>query len=292
MHNFTKSDVSIEDNLKDVKRNLQSPKKEFFASKYDILRSCLEHYDAKGERDELHTLSPLLIISPDDSSATRKQKTKWQKYANELYGSSRTFVNNHWERLKVLNGGETLMCPICGLTECEEMDHYVPREIKSYPEYSSHLSNLIPLCHKCNHDKSIKFLNEAGERIFFNAFYDILNNREILTCVIELDKTEGLPYITINISPSLDSARKPDKYILSTIDELKLIPRFKTRAKQLFKKELVRLEGRKDKTWETICTDLASAVDIPADDPDIVYYAVIKAMINSDVLKCWYDSLT
>ena len=78
--------------------------------------------------------------------------------------------NYHWEALKAANGGKVLMCPICGLKECSEMDHYVPRSL--FHEFSSHISNLIPLCHDCNQGKHDFWLNDEGQRCFFNAFFD------------------------------------------------------------------------------------------------------------------------
>ena len=118
-----------------------------------------------------------------------------RRLANQLYGDDRPFVNAHWEYLTKANGGETIYCPICGMHECEEMDHFVPRDESQFPEYSAHLSNLIPLCHSCNHKKSDKFLDKNGKRIFFNAYFDILIDRTLLVCDISISDKDGMPQI-------------------------------------------------------------------------------------------------
>lgn len=279
MHNFVKSTVAIDDNLREVGKKLHSPKKEFFAANKDILSSLYNNYDELAAKDELHTLQPHF-----SSKAERH-------LVYELYGSERPFVNAHWENLTRINGGETLFCPICGLNECEEMDHFVPREEEKYPEYSAHLSNLIPLCHSCNHKKSAKFLNDINDRIYFNAFYDILNDRELLCCSIELSTLDGLPQIRVLVNPSLYFENKPDKYILSTIQDLDLLPRFQTRAKSLFKKEINRLQSRVGQSWDLIKNEMLTQSTPVAGDPDIVYPAVLKAIGESDIMEAWYNSL-
>lgn len=279
MHNFVKSTVGIDDNLRMVGKKLHSPKKEFFAANKDTLSSLYNNYDELAAKDELHTLQPH-FSDPKD-----------RNLAYELYGSERPFVNAHWENLTRINGGETLFCPICGLNECEEMDHFVPREVEIFPEYSAHLSNLIPLCHSCNHKKSAKFLNDYNERIYFNAFYDTLKERDIIQCSIVLSPLDGLPQIKAILNPSLYFENTPDKYILSTIQDLELLPRFQTKAKSILKKEVNRLKTRAGQSWDLIKNEMLSQSTPMEGDPDIVYPAVLKAIGESEVMESWFNSL-
>lgn len=291
MHNFIKPTVALADALKEVKKYLHSPKKEFFASHVAQLETLYDAYDKMASKDNLHTLTPYWLILAKDNEGTKLSKKKKRHLAYELYGSERPFVNAHWEKITKENGNETLYCPICGLNECEEMDHFVPREENLYPEYSAHLSNLIPLCHSCNHKKSTKFLDKRGNRIYFNAFYDALTRRDILECSIINSPIDGMPQITTKVSPLLDAAQKPDVYILSTIDDLELLKRFHFHAKLLFKKELNRLAIRAGQEWAQIKTEFA-ALALPGEgEPDVVYPAVMKAMSESPILEMWFKCL-
>lgn len=291
MHNFIKPMVTTADALKMVRKKLHSPKKEFFAAHATQLKSLYDEYDQKTAKDELHELEPYWKILPTDDKKDVDSKMEKRHLAYGLYGSDRPFVNAHWEAVTKANGNETLYCPICGLKECEEMDHFVPREEGQYPEYSAHLSNLIPLCHTCNHDKSTKFIDENKKRIFFNAFYDILNRRDIIKGVISISSLDGIPMIKMEVNSSLSPTKKPDMYILSTIIDLELLPLFQDRAKMLFKREIRRLIARADKSWDEIISEYAKEATPHDDDPDIVYPAVMKAIIESQVMETWFKSI-
>ncbi len=291
MHNFSKPQISVPDSLKMVGKGLHSPKKEFFASNRDLLEALYVEYDQHADRDELHLLKKQWPIKNEDDDIAKADITGKRSCANQLYGDNRPFVNNHWEYLTKNNGGETLYCPICGLHECEEMDHYLPRDEMEYPEYSAHLSNLIPLCHSCNNKKSTKFLDEKGNRLFFNAFYDILQDRRIIVCAISLNPNDKMPQIKVLINPSLSVSKKPDVYILSTISKLNLLKRFNSKAKLLLKRELNRLKRRAGQEWSEISSEMASLALPDASDPDIVYPAVLSAMSTSSVIKTWFESL-
>ncbi len=291
MHNFVKPVKTVNDSLTMVGKGLHSPKKEFFEANHATLQALYLNYDVLAGKDGWHLLKQQWPIKLDDDPETKRQIGEKRKWANQLYGEDRPFVNNHWEYLTKQNSGETLYCPICGLHECEEMDHFVPRDETQFPEYSAHLSNLIPLCHNCNHKKSTKFLGKSGERLFFNAFYDVLKKRDILICNITLCPEDGLPQIEANYNPSLTKTDKPDKYILSTIAELDLMVRFDAKAKHWLKYEMNRLVYRKGQNWDMIKGEM-KALSVPvANDPDIVHPAVLGAIANSAVMENWFKSL-
>ncbi len=277
--------------MTEVGKSLHSPKKEFFVLNKKILEELYKHYDKLADRDELHKLTKLWEIKAGDDEAKKKEKSKNCELANQLYGDSRSFVNNHWEYIKQINGGETPYCPICGLHECEEMDHFVPRDEKEYPEYAAHLSNLIPLCHNCNHKKSTKFLDNSGGRIFFNAFYDVLTNRDILSCKITISPKDGLPQIQTMINSNLSASNKPDVYVISTIDDLDLMKRFSAKAKELFKQEMNRLSLRVGQPWDIIKNELKALSKPMTGDPDIVLPAVLGAIAESVDMEKWFKSL-
>ena len=292
MHNFVKSTVTTIDSLKEVKKGLKSPKKEFMAAHTALLETLFDAYDKMAATDQLHRLAAQWAVAAIDAPYDKAEKETKQHLAYSLYGSDRPFINYHWERLKSLNGGETLYCPICGLQECDEMDHYVPRDEELFPEYAVHLSNLIPLCHRCNNKKSTKFLNAAKtSRLIFNAYYDTLQSRNMFVCTISLSPLDGFPTIKISLAPSLSSVRKPDKYILSTISELELMPRFESRARLLFKKELNRLSTRAGQSWEMLKAEMIKLSSPTPNDPDVIQPAIMKAIAESEEMKAWFTAL-
>lgn len=291
MHNFSRPTTKVEENLMAVGKNLRSPKKEFFVANRAALEAAYNGYDTLAGKDLLHTVTRLWEITPEMDKDAKNTVTEKREMAYGLYGDDRPFVNAHWEYLTAQNGGETLYCPICGLHECEEMDHFVPRGLDSYPEYAAHLSNLIPLCHSCNHKKSEQFLDEAGNRIFFNAFYDILASRELLECTITLNPNDGLPQIQTCLSPALKAGRKPDDYIISTVGDLELMTRFEAKAKQILKKEMIRLSKRAGQDWDVIKGEMQGMATPIAGDPDVVTPAVMRAIVGSKEMEAWFKGL-
>lgn len=291
MHNFIKAVKSVEDNLNLVGKGLHSPKKEFFALEKTTLLALYKDYDILAGKDELHLLTKQWPFVSSDVWTVKKEKEKKRHLANQLYGDDRPFVNDHWENLTKNNGGETLYCPICGLQECDEMDHFVPRDENQFPEYSAHLSNLIPLCHNCNHKKSTSFLGTSGERLFFNAFYDTLTKRDIIICYITESPIDGMPQIEAKCNLTLSAYKSPDKYIISTIKELGLMIRFNDKAKKWLRHEMNRLSYRSGQDWNAIKTEMAS-LSIPAvNEPDIVHAAVMGSIATSAVMEKWFKAL-
>lgn len=291
MHNFSKPNKKVEDAIVEVGKKLHSPKKEFFATHKDTLVKLFNAYDVLAAQDKLHTLSRQWTYAAGMNDDEKQKVTDNRQRAHDLYGDDRPFVNAHWEYLTAQNGGETLYCPICGLHECEEMDHFVPRGIESFPEYAAHLSNLIPLCHSCNHKKLEQFLDEKGNRICFNAFYDILTARDLLECTIALNPDDGLPMIQTALSPALVSGHKPDDYIISTVKKLELMKRFNSRAKQVLKSEMARLTRRAGQDWDVIKVEMQGLSKVAAGDPDVITPAVLGAIAKSKVMENWFKTL-
>ena len=292
MHNLVRSNISIADSLDEVGSGLMFPKKDFFDTNRLRLSELYADYNEKAANNELHLLRSEWAFETSDDSNTKEAKDNKRHLAYGLYESRRLFVNKHWERLKAKNGGRTLYCPICGLEVCGEMDHYVPRDHDQFPEYSAHLDNLIPLCHYCNHGKLNKFLDENGERLFFNAYYDILTNRNIL--VGEVSLSQELPQITVSINPNLSETDIPDKYIRSTIEVLKLMVRFNEEAKKDLKKEMFRMSISKSggRSWEVIKGEMIKVAMAFEEDHDIVYPTVLKAIANSTYMEEWFNRET
>lgn len=60
-------------------------------------------------------------------------------------------------------------CPLCGISDADELDHHLPRSI--YKAIAIYPLNLIPLCHKCNNKKRTVTGENIEER-FTHVYFD------------------------------------------------------------------------------------------------------------------------
>ena len=161
MHNLNRSSHDVDHGISHTKKGLSEEKKKFIDDQ-DIKTSHLD-YDQKARTGHLNTLSPKWSETETDE----------RKTAYDLYRSNRPIISNHWKELELQNGNKSIICPFCGLTDAEEMDHFIPRgKEKLFPEYATHYSNLIPLCHNCNLTKGDDWIDNNGKQLFFNAYFD------------------------------------------------------------------------------------------------------------------------
>lgn len=242
MHNLIRTTTDIEEGLKRTQKGLHDEKREFLRTHIERLKDAYKDYDNHAANGTLHEIEPLWKDAAEDTQEEKSEKQRNRDLAKGLYGSNRPVINKHWEELKCLNGNSTLMCPICGIHECSEMDHYIP--ISVMHEYSVHLTNLIPLCHDCNHKKLEKWLNEPNhERIIFNAYFDREIPQPVIHCIISLSETDNLPEIDVEQNPELKEDNPLHRVILSTIETLGLMECFRSTMRIVFKEELIRLES-------------------------------------------------
>lgn len=296
MHKFKRNPISIDDNLDSVRKGLHIDQCTFFDTEKANLKSAFLNYDSHSTTNpvSLENLHPIWAEDIADSPIQKKSKKEKQDRAFNLYGSNRSFVNNHWEALKRANGSEVLMCPICGLDACSEMDHYLPRSI--FHEFSSHTNNLIPLCHDCNQDKHDYWLNSKGERYFFNAFFDQLP-ANIIACSITIKN--GFPYAEISISDKLNEADYYDSIVLRTFNKLKLLKKMQTKADMFMRSETQRLisdySQQKDvyhndraKFWNSRISSYQEYINHPKSFC-FIDVEIYKAMISTEEMKNWVE---
>lgn len=296
MHNFNKNPISIDDNLVRVGKGLHSAQRTFFNAEKQHLKNAFLQYDACAVTHpvSLERLHPIWADAPTDTKAQKETKKDKRDRSFNLYGSNRPFVNEHWEALKIVNGGKLLMCPICGLKPCSEMDHYMPRSL--FHEYSSHASNLIPLCHDCNQDKHDYWLNRKGKRYFFNAFFDRLP-ANIIDCTINI--SHGFPQVKISICSELDAAKYYDSVVLRTIKKLKLIDRFQAAADAMMRGEIQRLKtdflvqstvyhGDRKVFWESRIKSYNDYVKHP-EHFNFIEVEIYQALSSSKEIKNWVE---
>lgn len=287
MHNIEIYNVNAEDDVLESGKGLHGEKKAFFDSVKDKLKKAYIDYDDKAINGNLVSLSPLWILGQDDTNRNK---------AYNLYWSGRSLVKKHWENLERQNGGESILCPICGLTIAKEMDHYVPRE--KMPEFSVHRYNLIPLCHDCNHDKSAGWLDDNGHRCFFNAFFDKGLQDKLVECIISLSPKDNQPCIEIKINNSLDMTEEINNLVVSTIKRLNLLEKFKKEAQMCLRQRLQDIRGR----YEHIRNE-KEAKDFWEDEKenykycqtnnkaDFIYNSTCEAIYHSNDIEVWLETL-
>lgn len=297
MHKFKVYPIDIDDNLKNVGKGLHEPKKTFFAAESGNLRKSFVEYAAHAKTIpvSLETMHPLWEDKATDTDRQKQEKQIKRDSAYSLYGSNRPFVNRHWEKLKTVNGGRTLMCPLCGLTQCTEMDHYMPRAV--FHEYSAYVGNLIPLCHGCNQDKHDDWTDTKGKRIFFNAFYD---KPAISIVKCDIIKSNGLPKAKVTINPALDKNDYSDAVVLRTIGKLKLLGKFQIQADVNMRSEIARMRTNyacqkamyKDDRqvfWREQAKLFIEYTSQP-ENFDFLQMALFKAIANSKIMENWVVS--
>lgn len=297
MHNFKRNPITIDDNLKKVGKGLHVEQRKFLNSEEANLKKAFQEYDthANSAPVSLEILSPIWAETATDTVAKKKEKKDKRDKAFKLYGSNRPFVNAHWEALKAANGGNVLRCPICGQKECTEMDHYMPRSL--FQEYSSHTSNLIPLCHDCNQDKHDYWLNSKGERYFFNAFFDKLPNK-IIECTISIKN--GFPKVKVSIYSGLDKNKYQDAVVLRTITKLDLKKSFQSEADDFLRSEIRRLKNdyttqrtvyKDDRTafWKSRVMSYNGYVLYP-EEFKFIEVEMYKAIAASPEMKDWVEN--
>lgn len=232
MKNFRKSKVTIKESLALSGKGLRFPKKDFFAKNKDSLSKKYEDYDKKASGGKWTDIRPQWTNQDTADYKVDKngnvEKCKIKDVAEGLYSSQKPIITEHWNNLKTLNGGKELMCPICEIQSCLEMDHYIPKELM--PEYAVHLSNLIPLCHNCNHEKGTLWLDKNGHRIIFNAYYDLLVGKDIYEVHITLDKVTKLPIAAVCLNHLLNPKDTTDFVVMQTVEKLKLCERYSTKV--------------------------------------------------------------
>lgn len=291
MHNLNHNILSIEAYLSETKKGLHEDNRQFIEQHEALLQVAYANYLTRLNPCALEQLVPLWEQTEGRTLEEKEQNAKRQTM-HDLYESKEAFKRKHWDEVEQNNGGRMLKCPICGVEKCAHLDHYVPRE--KMPEFSVFTPNLIPLCYDCNEKKKALWKNARGERMIFNAFYDNLPDKPICECVISIDKN-GLPKAEIKKNSQLDNTKPEDRLVISTIDNLMLIPRiWQPECDKVFDNEVVRLVEDYDVgVWENPEEYWAyKCQHIPNYQKDTIHSSFIarivyESIVTSDILKEW-----
>lgn len=250
------------------------------------LDGLYDDYTNKANQGNLHKLTSLWTYDKT------KQDSEGYFLYHQYDNSKKAMAKLHAKIIEANGGKIVLKCPICGLRDTSDMDHYVPRQL--FPEYSIHAYNLIPTCHQCNIDKSNLWC-ENGHRLIFNAYYDKPTD-ELLFDVSVRDES-GVLSISLSLKKYVNS-KEETRLALTTITKLKLMPYINSKVNEKFSKridEIIRLRkhfpGSFDNFWDMECGALKDTIASINDVND--YDRIVCEVIKDTVLvKTWFKKHT
>lgn len=293
-----KAGKGLHEKVRDKDGNLvDNIKKIAFESNKTLLERAYLQYDSMTSPMALENLQPIWKENDGDSLSLKTQKKTYRKGIHNLYGRERKFISDLWDLISKNSSRETIMCPICGSEAVYELDHYVPREVM--PEYSVHVRNLIPLCHRCNHLKLDEWLNDKKKRIVFNAYYDRVPNESLLQANISLGTLQAMPSIKISIRDGIDLTVESNRLFVSTVDQIKLLEVFQREGHKFFKDKCVYLRNQfrnkckrhpndeMETIWKEIKEDIEDTI---RDETEELNKLIYKAICDSPVFETWIKS--
>lgn len=155
-------------------------------------------------------------------------------------------------------------CPYCGIATIGDMwDHYLPQNLKDFPEFSILPDNLIPSCGRCNVLKGT-VTREQGQRTFVHFYYDRFNPSD---CYLEVtfsfpNTADDLPRATFALKKDVSTSTFGALYARHC-GKLGLLPLYDKHARAYIRgvPGELRKRGRTGPEEET-----ADAIDELADD--------------------------
>lgn len=196
-----------------------------------------------------------------------------------LYDSQRKEMKSLKDRLLKDINDSFYYCPYCGVQLVEDLDHYIPRS--EFPEYSVHIHNLIPLCHRCNQAKSNLWRNEKKKRLFFNAYYDVLPEMDkIVRIEFVYNKANefAIPKVDVSMEEVYEQDPENVRICKETFAKIKIIKeRWETSASE-FLKIILTLAAKRCIKKKIELKDQSSLSDL-LDDIDVVPRSFIDQMV-------------
>lgn len=281
MKRINKPAVLPKDLLKDVVDSKKGSNKTRLQGLQSQLDGLYDDYINKASLGNLHALTPQWVY--DMAQHDSEGYFLYHQYDN----SKKSIAELHAKIIEANGGKMVLKCPICGLRETSEMDHYVPRQL--FPEYSIHAYNLIPTCHQCNNDKGTMWC-ENGHRLIFNAYYDNPTDEVLYDVSVRVDN--GVLSISLSLKKFVNP-KKETRLALTTISKLKLMRYINYKVSEKFStkiEEIVRrckhFPGSFDDFWDMECGALKDKIASVNDVND--YERIVCEVIrDAPLVKTW-----
>lgn len=262
---------------------IQAKKKD--RKRFEKLRNDIEErfndYSTKAYTNNLHLFT-------EKWHYDKNAKTSDGYFLYHQYDNSQVSMSKLRSKIIEANNGEiVLKCPICELRDATDLDHYIPRQL--FPEFSIHSYNLILTCHKCNNDKSKKWLY-GGKRLFFNAYYDTPTDELLFDVTVKQEN--NLLRMELDLK-SFVHPKEETRLALSTINSLDLMPYVNQKINEKFDAELQKLIRRRkhskvtdDEFLQTEKEILEDAI-VEIDDVNNWDRIVYEAIKDEPIVENW-----
>lgn len=206
-----------------------------------------------------------------------------------LYDNDKNHIPQLRQDIINNNGGEIILqCPLCGAGNPIELDHYAPRS--KFPEFSVMAQNLIPICHDCNENKDNDYLSATGERLFFNAYYDVLTSDVLYDVVITYSNSTPFANVAMRTIPS---PSKETMIAMSTIEKLELKKVYNREINSklrdlasLLSSEIQHTHQTKEEFWQQKVDTYQDQINSIADVNDLSR-RLYEAILANDNFKNW-----
>lgn len=179
MKKLEKPKMSVREILTDISNITRDKnKKSQICDSIDLIKEYSDKYDDLATNHNLHTFIPY------DKVEVSLTSTDLQKlYTNSF--SKGSLKEKYYSKILALS--KDGKCPICGIGQVSNLDHYLAKTI--YPIFSVTPINLIPICRDCNFKKRDKpIINYVDSPL--HPYYDDIDNFIWLSANI-LKKEEG-----------------------------------------------------------------------------------------------------
>lgn len=236
MKNLNKAKVTPHKFLDSVINIKKDDNKKRLEKLENNINKRFDEFTYKAEHNTLHTLAKKWNYNKDD-------KLSDGYFLYHQYDNSESCITTL--RAEIIKGNAdeiVLTCPICGIRDATDLDHYIPRQL--FPEFSIHPHNLIPTCHQCNNKKSTCWCEPQGNnRIIFNAYYDTITDENLFTSNIIIEN--NFPKILLEFDKFTTPLKESTRIAISTINQLELLPLFNQHINKKLAHEINRLKYEK-----------------------------------------------
>ena len=130
------------------------------------------------------------------------------------------------------------VCPYCDFGESAELDHVLPRSV--WPEFMIHISNLVPICGKCNKNKLNRNFRTSGWSYRHPYFQADLSEKFLFVEAVIKDKNISYKFRIkkpVGVDPMTFVA------VEETFNTFRLDMRFGKRTTHLISDRAFRLQG-------------------------------------------------
>lgn len=98
------------------------------------------------------------------------------------------------DRLRARLMEEVPLCPYCGISRPDTLDHYIPKA--SFPEFAVYPNNLIPCCGACNRQRGDRW-RDGTRRLYIHAYFDRISDVPLLQA--EFRMQNGAPDVAFRV---------------------------------------------------------------------------------------------